>query len=140
MRDSDKIRMLVREAFVEEGVFSHIEGIGKNRRGQSDKDTSNSGGWASHLIFDKSNQQEYKNKRHKILKLILDKAQSLNKEELQKKVEEFNKEIERLAYNNRQFNDTVNAGLKEISRKIREYFANQPNILNDKDIKSWYQI
>lgn len=140
MRDSDKIRMLVREAFIEEGVFSHIEGIGKNKRGQDDKSSSSSDGWASHLVFDKSNKQEYKNKKYKILKLILNKAQSLDREELKKKVEEFNKKIEDLAYNNRQFNDTVNAGLKEISRKIKEYFANQPNILNDKDIKSWYQI
>lgn len=137
MKDINKIRLLVREAF---GVFDEIPGVGTKNKTQSDY--SNSGGWESHLVFDKSNQKEYKNKKVKILKLILDKSQNIDKEELKKKFEEFNKKIEELAYNNRQFNDTVNAGLKEISRKIGEYFKNQNqnNILQDKDIKSWYQI
>ena len=162
MNSKEDIRKLVRETLLNEappgGMFGNFKFL-KKRKMSSGKDvnksTENINSWYEHPAFDTSNTLDKTNEIlinkefEKVVSIIVDRYQGIDKDSFANKVEEFVKEYKQLM--KRGFDNVVGRNnalsakvvkdLNELSKKVNKYLERKnPSSVNNNFVKSWLQL
>lgn len=162
MNSKEDIRKLVRETLLNEappgGMFGNFKFL-KKRKMSSGKDvnksTENINSWHEHPAFDTSNTLDKTNEIlinkefEKVVSIIIDRYQGIDKDSFANKVEEFVKEYKQLM--KRGFDNVVGRNnalsakvvkdLNELSKKVNKYLERKnPSSVNNNFVKSWLQL
>jgi hypothetical protein len=144
MRDSDKIRMLIREAFLDERtLFKNFKHLDKSSSsGLGDSKSGEVVGWSSHPIFDKSKINKIEGLKKQIASLL--EKYGAKKEDIVKYNEEFDK-LAKDASGDLNISGKISQQkekqLTEFSKKIKNYFKTLiPQIFQNKFIVDWYKL
>ena len=145
MKDIDKIRLLVREAFINERTlfknFKHLQD--KSSDFSSNSSSSSSKDWSSHVIFDKSKANKIEGLKKQALQLAI--GYGAKQEDIVKYNEEFDKLTKKALSDIQTTNKISEQTEKELinfSKKIKQYFKTtlRPQALLDNTLINWYKI